>query len=98
MDINAYPQPTGVLRDNSELTNDTTWLTKAHDSSKWDSMESDVATSRLKQPIRPTTTITTTTITKPTTLGQSTHRNKAHDHDEGSANDDDENDDDDTLL
>ena len=52
--------------------------------------------SRLKQPARPTTAITTTTRTKPTTLGQTTQTTKAHDHEEGGA--DDENDDDNTIL
>ena len=41
--------------DNHDLTSDMTWLTTAEDSSKWDAMESDFKSSRLKQPARPTT-------------------------------------------
>merc|ERR1712136_328009 len=38
------------------------------------------AGSRLKQPTRPTTSITTTTTIKPTTLEQATHTTEVHDH------------------
>ena len=91
----TYNQP--GFSENNDLSNDTTWLTTAQDGSKWDCMESDFVSSRLKQPVRPTP-IATTTTTKPTTLGQTTHATEAHDHDEGGADVDGENDDDILLI
>ena len=35
-DVNSYQQPIIVHGDNNDLTNDMTWLTTAHDGSKWD--------------------------------------------------------------
>ena len=58
-DLNIYSQPDRASRDNTDLTSDMTWLTSAEDSSKWDAMGSDFTSSRLKQPARPTTPITT---------------------------------------
>ena len=68
-----------------------TWLTTAEDSSTQDAMESDFIISRLRQPARPRTPITTTTATQPT-HDQRTCTIKAHDQD------DDEQDDDTQLL
>ena len=55
---------------------DTTGLTSAEDSSKWDAMESDLISNRLKQPARPRTPVTTTTTTQPTTHDQTKARLK----------------------
>ena len=44
--------------------------------SKWDAMESDFKSSRLKQPTRPRTPLTTTTTTQPTTHDQTKARLK----------------------
>ena len=54
-------------KDHNDLTND---MTLPQDGSKWVSMESDVLSSRLKQPTRLTTPFTTTTTTLPTTQEQ----------------------------
>ena len=85
-DINLYLQATKAHRDNNDLTNDTTWLVTAQDGLKWDSMERYFVSSRLEQPIRPTTPIDTTTTAKTTTT--TTHATKGDDHDEGGADDD----------
>ena len=69
-DLKINSQPDRSNRNNSDLTRDMTWVTTAEDSSKWDAMESDFISSRLKQPARPTTPITTTATTQPKTTKQ----------------------------
>ena len=49
------PQRILTSQDNHDLTSDTIWLTTAQDGSKWDSMECDFISSRLKKPTRLTT-------------------------------------------
>ena len=81
----------------NDLTSDMTWLTTAEDSLKWDAVESDFISSRLKQPARPATLITTTTTTQPIKHDQASGTTKAHDQHEEDTRDDDGQDND-TLL
>ena len=87
--LNTYLQPERTNRDNKDLTSEKNWLSTAEDTSKWDAMESNFLNSRLKQPARPTTSISTTTTTHEHTM----YTTDAHDQ-----NEDDTKDDDDTLL
>ena len=48
-DVKLYLQPTEVHRYNNDFANYTTWVTAAQDGLKWDSVESDFVSSRLKQ-------------------------------------------------
>ena len=97
-DLNIDSQPDGTNRDINEFTSDTTWLTMAENSSKWDAVESDFASSRLKQPARPTTPTTTTTTTQRTTHDHTADTAKTHNQNEDDTRDDDEQGEDDTLL
>ena len=54
-DHNIHLQPNRANRNDNDLTSDMTWLTTAEDNSKWDAMESDFVSNRLKQPTRPPT-------------------------------------------
>ena len=93
-----YLQSNRSNRDNNDLTSDTTWLTTADDSLKWDAVYSDFISSRFKQPARPTTPITATTTTQPTTHDQPADTTKTHDRNEEDTKDDDEQEDGDALL
>ena len=92
-DCDICLKPTRSNRGINDLTSDTTWLTTAEDSSKWNAMESDVISTGIGQPASPTTPITTTSTTQPTTHDQTTSTTKAHDQ-----NEDDTKDGNDTLL
>ena len=61
-DINTYLQHARNNRDNSDLTNGTTWFSTAQDGVEKDSMESD--SKRHRQPTRPMTSITTNMTTQ----------------------------------
>ena len=73
-----YLQSNRSNRDDNDLTSDTTWLTTADDSLKWDAVNSDFISSRFKQPARLTTPITATTTTQPTTHDQPADATKTH--------------------
>ena len=55
----------------------------AHHGTRWLQMGLRGKSSRVTQPIRPTTSITTTTTTQPTTHEHTTFTTKAHDQDDG---------------
>ena len=80
----AWKDEAVVFRNHPELVR-----SRAQDGSKWDVMERDFISSRLKQPTRLSTPITRTTTPQPTAHEQTKYTAEVHDQHESGTNDDD---------
>ena len=93
--VNKEDQPRDG-RTTSTVTNSQRAPTET--TTKEDAVESDVRNSRLRQPARPTSQISTTTTTQPTTHDQATSTTEAHGQNEYDTQDDEQDDDDTPLI